>query len=86
MRVFRGKVGSEGQRMYVYEGLYKVVEAKQEESKDGPLVSPWVLLSLGFVMGPGKRRGRQNALSGCLWGFHRGGAGRGGGGKANKQN
>jgi hypothetical protein len=41
VRMFRGKVGAEGQRMYVYEGLYKVVEAKQENSKDGPLVGSW---------------------------------------------
>jgi hypothetical protein len=32
------QVGPKNERIYVYEGLYKVVEAKMQKSSDGPLV------------------------------------------------
>jgi hypothetical protein len=38
VRVFRGKVGEAGERLYIYEGLYRVVAHKRERSKDGPQV------------------------------------------------
>lgn len=38
VRVFRGKVGEAGERLYVYEGLYLVAAHKREPSKDGPQV------------------------------------------------
>lgn len=39
VRVFRGKIGAKQERLYVYEGLYKVTAHKKEPSQDGPLVS-----------------------------------------------
>ena len=38
VRVIRGKVGPNNERLYTYEGLYTVAEAKMEPSADGPLV------------------------------------------------
>jgi hypothetical protein len=39
VRVFRGKVGEAGERLYIYEGLYRVAAHKRERSKDGPQVT-----------------------------------------------
>lgn len=39
VRVFRGKVGEAGERLYLYEGLYRVAAHKRERSQDGPQVT-----------------------------------------------
>ncbi len=38
VRVVRAKVGEAKERLYVYDGLYKVAEAKIQPSSDGPQV------------------------------------------------
>jgi hypothetical protein len=35
------QIGPKNERIYVYEGLYRVTEAKMEPSTDGPLVCRW---------------------------------------------
>ncbi|WIA33831.1 hypothetical protein OEZ86_006940 [Tetradesmus obliquus] len=65
VRVFRGKVGEAGERLYVYEGLYLVAAHKREPSKDGPQVIKFQMVGV-----PGHHAVSSTVDFKCLHGAH----------------